>query len=161
MKRLGEFGRLGSTVEYPQPLAHFPTFSHTDRDRFFDAIWKEYGTTHYTVVEVSQRSVDKTGSSWTACVYEIALGTTDVCVADYWTTPARRALGDRVSFSTAVYQTKSAFTTLQTINVWVLLWKLHQLLDIYPALAHHRNIWKFSFVACTACTPCTHMANTL
>lgn len=40
-------------------------------------------------------------SSYTACLYEVALGNADVCVGDLWPTPVRQTL---VSFSAPMYQ---------------------------------------------------------
>jgi len=43
-------------------------------------------------VPVSEGSKDKFLSPWTACYHDISLGSTDVCIANFWSTPSRRAM---------------------------------------------------------------------
>ncbi|CAE8739850.1 unnamed protein product [Polarella glacialis] len=70
--------------------------------QFFDAVWKEYGRTSYTVVRVSEASEQRyLQSSFTACIHELALKTTDACVGNFWPTLDRRLLA---SFTSAIYE---------------------------------------------------------
>ena len=69
---------------------------------FFDTMMKDYGITRFEVVEVSAASAAKfPESSFSACVHEVALGTTDVCIGNFWPTLERRLMA---SFTTGIYQ---------------------------------------------------------
>jgi hypothetical protein len=38
---------------------------------------------------VSEASKSRFSSSYTACVHEVALGETDICIGNFWMTPQR------------------------------------------------------------------------
>jgi hypothetical protein len=68
--------------------------------RFFAALAAEYNMT-WSEVSVSDESrTFSPSSSFTACVHELALNSTDVCVGNFWPTPTRRRIA---SFTADLY----------------------------------------------------------
>ena len=68
--------------------------------RFFAAIAQEYNIS-WSVVPVSEESkAFSPSSSFTACVHELALNATDICVGNFWPTPSRRRIA---SFTSDIY----------------------------------------------------------
>jgi hypothetical protein len=55
----------------------------------------------WEVRNVSKASKSRYSSSFTACVHDIALGETDLCIGNFWTTPERLLL---TSFTPALYE---------------------------------------------------------
>ena len=68
---------------------------------FVDFILREYDI-EPTVVPISAASLAfSPKSSFTACVHEVVLGGTDLCVGNFWPTFERRSLGG--TFTNALY----------------------------------------------------------
>lgn len=95
-RELSNSGRHGSVVD------------------FFEAMMKDYGITRFEIVEVSASSAAKfPKSSFSACTHEVALGTTDVCIGNFWPTPERRIMA---SFTTSIYQDNFHMVTKKFIK---------------------------------------------
>lgn len=81
------------TLENGRKAGSVVSFAH-DALRSIGAEWE--------VVTVSNSSSDAFPlSSFTACVHEVALNRTDMCIGNFWSTPTRRVMA---SFSAEIYQ---------------------------------------------------------
>jgi len=83
----------GDSSNHYSLVSQDPGVAGTGRDgaaiRFFASTAAEYGL-NWTVVPISNESrASHPNSSFTACVHEVALNGTDLCVGNFWQTPAR------------------------------------------------------------------------
>jgi len=118
-KRIERLNSLGSIrVSYPGSSGTWTMINNGDGDvegsfpLFFDRIFEEHGI-EKIFTPISQTSFDLFPlSSYSACVHEVALGNTDICVADHFSTSERRAMS---TFVATIYDAN--LKVLSKINV--------------------------------------------
>ena len=72
-----------------------------------NTVLKDYGI-EPSITPMSEESLGKFDESWSACVHDVALNRTDLCVGNFWATSERRLMSH---FTAEIYQTSFYLVT--------------------------------------------------